>query len=172
VLVNDLSDISRIETGNMRVNVEDVNVVEAVNSALESTLGEIEQRQHQLVVDLTPELPPVQADRDRLVQVLVNLTSNAYKYTPNGGNIYIRALVAPERRIAISIQDSGVGMSSEQLANLGRKFWRADNGLEQPGTGLGFAITRNLIEMMKGTLDIQSEPGHGSVFTFTLPIAR
>ncbi|MBX3084216.1 MAG: GAF domain-containing sensor histidine kinase [Anaerolineae bacterium] len=172
VLVNDLSDISRIETGNMRVNVEDVNVVEAVNSALESTLGEIEQRQHQLVVDLTPELPPVQADRDRLVQVLVNLTSNAYKYTPNGGHIYIRALVAPERRIAISVQDSGVGMSAEQLANLGRKFWRADNGLEQSGTGLGFAITRNLIELMKGTLDIQSQPGQGSVFTFTLPIAQ
>jgi signal transduction histidine kinase len=113
-------------------------------------------------------LPPVQADKDRLAQVLLNLMSNAYKYTPDGGTIKLQARRRNGKEVAISIVDSGVGMTAEQLAKLGTKFWRADNGLGQPGTGLGFAITRNLIELMHGKLDIQSEPGKGSVFTCTL----
>jgi signal transduction histidine kinase len=168
VLVSDLSDISRIETGHMRVDVSEVDVREAIQSAIESTQAEIEQRGHILELDLTPNVPNVRADKDRLVQIMLNLTSNAYKYTPNGGRIVIRA--SPNSSmVAISVEDSGVGMTPEQLAKLGTKFWRADNGLQQSGTGLGFAITRHLIELMSGTLDIQSEPGKGSRFTFTLP---
>jgi signal transduction histidine kinase len=171
VLVSDLSDISRIESGNLKVDLKNVSVIDAINSTTEAIVAEIERRKHQLVVDVEPNLPQVHADKDRLAQVLLNLMSNAYKYTPDGGMIKLQAKRRNNKEVAISVVDSGVGMSAEQLARLGTKFWRADNGLGQPGTGLGFAITRNLIELMSGKLDIQSEPGKGSVFTCTLPAA-
>ncbi len=170
VLVSDLSDISRIESGHLHVDIGNVSVVEAINSATEGTMSEIERRQHKLVVKVDPSLPNVQADKDRLSQVLLNLISNAYKYTPDGGTITLQAQQSTGE-VLISIKDSGVGMTPDQVAKLGTKFWRADNGLQQPGTGLGFAITRNLIELMHGKLGIQSEPGKGSTFTVAFPVA-
>lgn len=171
VLVSDLSDISRIESGNLRVQIAEVSVVEAINSAVEATINEIDNRRHKLDVDAEPGMPLVRADKDRLAQVLLNLLSNAYKYTPNSGIISL-AVRRIDKVIAISVSDTGVGMTPEEVAKLGTKFWRADNGLQQPGTGLGFAITRNLIELMSGKLTIDSQPGKGSKFSFTLPVAE
>ena len=169
VLVSDLSDISRIETGNLRIEPADVNVKQAIDLAVEGTSTEIERRGHILNVTIEPNLPLVHSDEERLTQVLLNLISNAYKYTPDKGTINVTAKRTSDR-IAFTVADSGVGMTPEQLANLGVKFWRGENALNQPGTGLGFAITRNLIELMNGQLDIQSTPGKGSTFTFTLPV--
>ncbi|MFN7210960.1 MAG: GAF domain-containing protein [Aggregatilineales bacterium] len=171
VLVSDLNDISRIETGNLRVELSAVSVAEVMEVVRESIATEIAQRSHTLHIEVAPNLPPVRADRDRLIQVLLNLASNAYKYTPNGGVIRLSAQQT-DARIAFTVADSGVGMSAEQLAKLGTKFWRVDNGLGQPGTGLGFAITRNLIALMDGALNIQSAPNQGTTVTFTLPIAN
>jgi signal transduction histidine kinase len=171
ILVSDLNDISRIETGQLRVDPRPVDVHESLAVAQEGTITEIERRAHRLIVDVSDGLPPVWADKDRLSQVLLNLLSNAYKYTPDGGGITIRAW-QDDRALAISVADTGVGMSPEQVAKLGTKFWRADNGLQQPGTGLGFAITRHLIELMGGSVDIQSAEGQGTAVTFTVPIAR
>jgi signal transduction histidine kinase len=170
ILVSDLNDISRIETGNLRVELAEVSVSEVISMVREGIATEIAQRNHTLNIDIDPELPAVRADRDRLIQVLLNLTSNAYKYTPNGGTVRLAAK-RQGAQIAFLVADSGVGMSAEQVAKLGTKFWRADNGLGQPGTGLGFAITRNLIALMGGTFDIQSVPRQGTTVTFTLPVA-
>lgn len=171
LLVTDLSDISRMETGNLRVDLSSVNVNAVMDAALEGTVTEIERRGHNLMLHVEKDLPQVNADRDRLTQVMLNLISNAYKYTPDHGTIRVQA-VRQNDRVAFSVQDSGVGMSAEQLAKLGTKFWRADNGLGQAGTGLGFAITRNLIDLMKGELTIESTPGKGSTFMFTIPVAE
>ncbi|HLY27110.1 MAG TPA: GAF domain-containing protein [Aggregatilineales bacterium] len=171
VLVSDLSDISRIESGQLRVNMASVNLSDAIKTALEGTMTEIENRQHKLVVNVEPNLPPVQADPDRIAQVLLNLVSNAYKYSPNSSTITVKATRSNDR-VLVSVADTGVGMTPEQLAKLGTKFWRADNGLQQQGTGLGFAITRNLIELMNASLDIESVPGKGSKFTIGLAIAH
>ncbi len=170
VLVTDLNDISRIESGNLRMELTAVSVPEALTTAADGIAAEVEKRGHAFQVEVEPQLPPVLADKDRLAQVLVNLMSNAYKYTPDGGTIQVRAM-KQGGGVAIRVVDTGIGMTPEQVAKLGTKFWRADNGLNQSGTGLGFAITRNLIELMHGHLDIQSEPGKGSTFTFTLPVA-
>ncbi len=170
ILVSDLNDISRIETGNLRVELAEVSVSEVISAVHEGIATEITQRAHTLSIDIDPELPTVRADRDRLIQVLLNLASNAYKYTPNGGTVRLAAK-RQGGQIAFLVADSGVGMSAEQVAKLGTKFWRADNGLGQPGTGLGFAITRNLIALMGGTFDIQSVPRQGTTVTFTLPVA-
>jgi signal transduction histidine kinase len=171
LLVSDLSDISRIESGNLRVDPKEVSVPDAIKSAIEGTITEIEKRQHKLVTEIDPDLPAVKADPDRLTQILLNLMSNAYKYSPDGGTITVQAH-RHDGEVAISVADTGVGMTPEQLAKLGTKFWRADNGLQQAGTGLGFAITRNLIDLMHGSLHIESEPGHGSTFTVSLPVMR
>jgi K+-sensing histidine kinase KdpD len=170
VLVSDLNDISRIETGQLRVNLGAVACDEVINAAVESTMTEFERRAHVLQRDLAPDLPRVRADRDRLTQVLLNLLSNAYKYTPDGGQITIGAR-RNNGQIVFVVADTGVGMSPEQVAKLGTKFWRADNGLNQPGTGLGFAITRHLIESMGGQIQIESTPGKGTRIGFALPVA-
>ena len=171
VLVSDLSDISRIESGHLRVELTKVSIAEAIASAREGTLTEIDKRHHKLVEKMAPNLPAVQADQGRLTQVLLNLLSNAYKYSPDGATITLQA-EGRNGKVLISVADTGVGMSPEQLAKLGTKFWRADNCLQQSGTGLGFAITRNLIELMQGSLNIESEPGKGSKFTIALPVAE
>jgi signal transduction histidine kinase len=171
ILVSDLNDISRIETGQLRVEPKRVDVHESLAVAQEGTITEVERRQHRLVVDVPDDLPSVWADKDRLSQVMLNLLSNAYKYTPDGGAITIRAWQDGDQ-LAICVSDTGIGMSPEQVAKLGTKFWRADNGLQQPGTGLGFAITRHLIELMNGSVDIQSAEGQGTTVTFTMPVAH
>ncbi len=176
ILVSDLSDISRIESGNLRMDLEPVDPLEALQTARDGAATQIQERGHTLVEEVSPGLPPVYADRNRLTQVLLNLLSNAYKYTPDGGTITVRAWHesgADGGRVFFAVQDTGVGMTPEEVEKLGTKFWRADNDhtLKQPGTGLGFAITRNLITLMKGDLTIQSAPGQGSTFTFGVPVA-
>ncbi len=168
LLVDDLNDISRIESGNLRIEPGAADVKMAIDRAVEGTITEIERRNHQLTIEIAPNLPAVHADYERLTQILINLISNAYKYTPDGGAIRVATRHGGDK-VTISVTDSGIGMTPQQLANLGTKFWRAENTLGQAGTGLGFAITRNLIELMQGELQIQSTPGKGSTFAFTLP---
>ena len=143
-----------------------------------ATRAEIEARHHTLAIELPIDLPPALADRDRLLQILSNLISNAYKYTPEGGNIRIAAerLAGPEapaEYLLMSISDSGIGMSSQELAHVGEKFFRASHDLvrAQPGSGLGVSIVQQLIALHGGQLTIKSEPDQGSTFSFTLPTA-
>lgn len=172
VLVSDLSDISRIESGQLHVDVKDINLHDVFEEAKQGVMQQVEEREHHFTETLPPDLPPVRGDRSRVVQVLVNLLSNAYKYTPNGGTIGLQA-ERQGNQVRVSVSDTGVGLTPEQIAKLGTKFWRADNAhvTSQPGTGLGLAITQNLLTLMGGSLDVQSTPGQGSTFMVTLPIA-
>jgi two-component system cell cycle sensor histidine kinase PleC len=129
-------------------------------------------------VDAPADLPPVQGDRERLVQILTNLVSNAYKYTPDGGHIRIAVNgqdrpEVPPGHLCVSVSDTGIGMSPQELVKLEEKFFRAEHDLvqQQPGTGLGVSITRNLVELHGGDFLIESEPGQGSTFRFTIPTA-
>ncbi len=170
-LVDDLSDVSRIESGNLRVQLTEVNVLEVIEQAKESVMTQIHEREHRFVEHIEANLPSVQADPARAVQVLINLLSNAYKYTPNGGEITVQAY-HKNGQVMIGVKDTGVGMSADDLAKLGTKFWRSANeySVKQRGTGLGFSITKNLIEIMNGTLHVESELGKGSVFVVGLPV--
>ncbi len=102
--------------------------------------------------------------------MLTNLVSNAYKYTPDGGSITLRAR-RKANHVEFSVSDTGIGMSEAALEKLGTKFWRAEDDYtrSQPGTGLGFAITSSLVEQMDGQIEIESVPGSGSTFTFSVP---
>ncbi len=171
VLVSDLSDISRMESGQLKVQLEEIDLTDALDEAIDGVRAQVEERKHEFVEHRASDLPLVKGDRSRVIQVLVNLLSNAYKYTPDGGTIRLQT-VHDNGYVHVSVQDTGVGMSEEQLAKLGTKFWRADNDhvINQPGTGLGMAITSNLIALMGGELTVESEPGQGSLFTVSLPV--
>ncbi len=173
-IVSDLTDVSRIDTGHIHVEIGEVEVREIIEQARDSSLGQIEERSHTLHIDLPPDLPNIRADPQRLMQIMNNLLSNAYKYTPNGGTITISCRRTPDGdHVEIAVSDTGIGMTAQELEKLGKKFWRADNEhvTAQRGTGLGFAITKSLIELMDGELSIESTPGKGSTFAFTLPVA-
>ncbi|MDX2163079.1 MAG: GAF domain-containing protein [bacterium] len=172
MLVSDLADISRIESGHFFMTPSRIRVSQIMQGVRDSIMTQIETRQHHYVEAVEPELPALHADYYRLLQVLTNLTSNAYKYTPNGGTITVAARNLGER-IEFSVTDTGIGLSAEQIKNLGKKFWRAGDDFtrSQPGTGLGFAITRNLVEQMGSTITVESEPGKGSRFTFSVPVS-
>lgn len=169
VLVSDLSDISRIESGHFFMNEKQVSVAEIIQAVQDNTLPQIDERGHQFVEDVEPDLPDMWVDYYRLLQVLTNLVSNAYKYTPDGGTITLRVRRAGDR-VEFSVRDTGIGLSPEAIAKLGTKFWRAEDDFtrSQPGTGLGFAITRALVEQMGSRIEIDSEIGRGSMFTFSV----
>lgn len=171
-IVSDLTDVSRIETGHIYIEIGEVNVADVIEQIRDSTMAQFEEREHTLIVNRPPDLPRVKADPKRLIQIMNNLVSNAYKYTPDGGTITISCRQHNDR-VEIAVSDTGVGMTEDELKNLGKKFWRADNEhvISQKGTGLGFAITKSLVELMNGDLSVRSKKGVGSTFAFTLPVA-
>jgi signal transduction histidine kinase len=172
MLVSDLADISRIESGHFFMDVTYFAIEDVIQAVKDGTMPQIKSRDHQLIEKIEANLPPIYTDYYRLLQVLTNLVSNAYKYTPNGGTITLEAYRMGDK-VEFRVSDSGIGMSREQVAMLGTKFWRADDDYTraQSGTGLGFSITRSLIEQMGDKIKIDSQQGKGSSFTFRVPLA-
>lgn len=173
VQVSDLSDISRIESGRLKIEIEDhVDLRSVLDNVLASVKNEIEKRGHKVVVQVPDDLPGLRADPQRLGQILTNLISNAYKYTPDGGTITIRA-GRQDQCVWCEVEDTGVGMTEEEVGRLFTKFWRSEDRFvrEQPGTGLGLTIAKNLTEMQGGEMSVRSEKGKGTTFRFTLPVS-
>jgi signal transduction histidine kinase len=175
-LVNDLLEISRLEAGRITLKLAPVRLKEVVEATIASTRTEIEARHHTLVIDAPDDLPPVLGDHERLVQILTHLVSNAYKYTPPGGVIHIAVdghdhPDIPPGHQCVSVTDTGIGMSPQELTKLGEKFFRSDDELvrQQPGNGLGVPISRGLVALHGGEFLFESTPGRGSTFRFTVP---
>ena len=183
-LVSDLADISRIEAGRLRLDFTAVSIQEVVDEVVRSTKGQIDEKQQNLMIELPDHLPAVWGDRTRITQVLTNLVSNAYKYTPPQGEIYIRAEQAKNRWdthteaapevIHVHVQDTGIGIQPEDQKQIFSKFFRSDDpkARESPGTGLGLNITKNLVELQGGQIWFESEFRQGTAFHFTIPIAE
>lgn len=175
-LVTSLLDISRIESGRLRINPEDLSIEQVIEDTLRQMRGQIEARHQTLVVEIAPDLPHVRADRERLGQVLTNLISNAHKYTPEGGYITIRAQRWEAQKgsfVMCSVSDTGIGMSPEDRARLFTKYFRSDDPAvrRESGTGLGLVITKSLVELQGGEIWVESEVGKGSTFAFTVPVS-
>ncbi|MCX6020250.1 MAG: ATP-binding protein, partial [Chloroflexi bacterium] len=171
-LVNNLLDLSRIESGRFELHRQPFDLARAARRAVDTLRPQFAGKDQALTVDIPPDLPLVVADAERVAQILLNLLSNAHKYTPAGGNVSVIARVEGAV-IRTEVCDSGIGMSPEELAQLYTKFFRARNRTTQEvaGTGLGLAITRSLVEMHGGDITVDSAPGQGSTFSFTLPVA-
>jgi PAS domain S-box-containing protein len=171
-LINDLLDISRIESGRVKLQLESISVGTIIESVVATMSPLVEGKNQALSVEVDPALPLVRGDRDRIVQVVTNLVSNAYKYTPAGGAIRVEAVRAGDVA-RIAVRDSGIGIAPEDVAQLFTRFFRVDSSLtrEIGGTGLGLSIVKSIVEMHGGTVAVESEPGKGSTFSFTVPLA-
>jgi PAS domain S-box-containing protein len=171
-LINDVLDLSKIESGRLTLRLETVDFP----AVLEESLGSIRPQAHAksqiLETDIASPLR-LEADRLRIKQVLVNLLSNAVKFTPEGGRISVAA--RPEGHHAvISVKDTGIGIPKSEHESIFDKFYQVSattKGVRE-GTGLGLAITKHLVEEHGGHLSLESEPGKGTVFTFSMPLRR
>jgi len=169
-LINDMLDISRIESGRISLNPEDVEIHGAVEQAIAALRPLVEDKGLQVQTELVEEPSTIVADRARLQQILTNLISNACKYTPPGGWVTVRS-ESLDGQIAISVSDTGIGIPPEALPHIFSKFYRVDQPQTRDigGTGLGLAITKSLVEMHGGRIAIASRTGVGTTVRFTLP---
>lgn len=173
ILVHDLADINRIESGRMKFELAPFDVREVVRNVAADLQDAIDDRQQTLILEIPEELPHVYADRTRIGQVLTNLVSNATKYTPEGGEIAVRARAAGEE-VRVGVADNGIGISEADQARLFTQFFRAEamEVREQNGWGLGLSIVKKLVEAQGGQIEFRSKLGEGSTFSFTVPVAE
>jgi two-component system cell cycle sensor histidine kinase PleC len=175
-LINDILDMSKIEAGKMNLCFEPLALGEVAEDALRLVRNRAEAAGLALRLDFN-DLPEVEADYRAIKQVLLNLLSNAIKFTPRGGVITVRAEPRDDplgQRVRISVQDTGIGIPPEDLARLARPFEQIEgqHTKTQQGTGLGLALTKALVELHGGLLDLRSAPGQGTSASFSLPVEQ
>ncbi|HVG32032.1 MAG TPA: ATP-binding protein [Pyrinomonadaceae bacterium] len=172
-LVNDLLDASKLESGSLRLDIASIDLRSLINEARE-TMEPLAREKGLTFEEHIPQgLPLVEADRPKLRRVIVNLLSNAVKFTGKGGTVQLKAEPL-DGRVRISISDTGVGIAPEDVERLFDKYEQARSRATrgEKGTGLGLYITKQLVELHGGEINVKSELGRGSTFSFTLPVAR
>ena len=172
-LAQDLSAISRMETGEIDMRMAPFDVRVLLEEVAESLEMKAQEKDIALTMEAPADLPAVRGDRDRLRQVVVNLTDNAIKYTEAGGHVEIGAAQQDEG-VAIRVADDGIGIAPDHIERLTERFYRVDRSRSrnQGGTGLGLAIVKHILSAHDRVLDIESTPGEGSTFSFALPAAH
>lgn len=168
-MIENLLNVSRIESGKLRLELTPVDSGELAR-AIEQ-ISRVQSSKHTLLLDVAEGLPTANLDAAKMKEVLINLVSNAVKYSPNGGRVWLRASVR-EGNLVYEVQDEGLGISEENQKHLFEKFFRVDSEATRhiPGTGLGLAITRSIVQAHGGTLQVASTLGKGSTFTVVLPL--
>jgi signal transduction histidine kinase len=169
-LIAGILDRARIQGTPLPLERQPLPVAELFEQALEVLWPLALAKQQELGVEVDPGLPRVSADRARILQVLANLLGNAIKFTPPGGTITLRAR-QEEGMVRISVKDSGPGISPEGVPHLFERFWRATSAVER-GTGLGLSIAKSIVQTHGGAIWVETGEGAGSIFCFTLPVAR
>ncbi len=169
-LVDDLLDISRIESGRLELVLEPLNISEIIENEIEALRTQFEAKNIAISSDIQGGLPRVKADSHRLGQIISNLMSNAIKYSPENTAVKVTASQVG-KNVLVKVIDSGIGIAPEERNRLFERFYRGDNDFVRAtwGTGLGLAITHHLVEMHGGKIWIESEKGHGSTFSFSIP---
>jgi signal transduction histidine kinase len=186
-IINDLLDITKIETGSVELEIRPIHVAETLSKVLLDLQAKVHERQQTLTLSLPAGLPLVRADAHRFNQILFNLVSNAVKYTPRGGSITIEARevsaeavpederegLRPGRYIQIDVRDTGVGIAPDDVPRIWERFYRTENPLkvEAGGTGLGLSLVKPLIRLLGGRIWVESQINVGSTFSFVLPAA-
>jgi PAS domain S-box-containing protein len=171
-LVNDLLDMSLIQSGQFVISPRPIGLPEVISGVL-ANLAPLAQEKHQTLTDDTPaDLPLLDADEQRIGQVLANLVGNAIKFTPEGGHITVSARQEGDR-VRCEVRDDGPGIAVEDLPRLFKRFALLDPSNTRPtrGTGLGLVISKSLVEAHGGTIGVESEKGRGSTFWFSLPLS-
>jgi signal transduction histidine kinase/CheY-like chemotaxis protein len=170
-LIDDVLDLAKIEAGKFTWNMGSVSVADVVDRAVAATASLFEAKKLNLVRKIEPGLPAVHGDHDRLIQVVINLISNAVKFTDSGA--ITCAARMHEGELVVSVTDSGIGIAPDDQSKVFEKFKQVGDTLtDKPkGTGLGLPICKEIVEFHGGRIWVESAPGHGSTFSFTLPVA-
>jgi signal transduction histidine kinase len=168
-LIHDLLDVAAIEEGQLHVTRSSLSAGVLVNDALELLRPLAAAKRIDLVTELPSALPPVIADRERLLQVFSNLGGNAIKFTPKEGRVEIRA-TGGDAAVEFTVRDTGPGIAPDELPHVFDRFWQLEK-TARGGVGLGLAIAKAIVEAHGGDIRVESAPGRGSCFTFTLPVA-
>jgi signal transduction histidine kinase len=171
-MVNDLLDISRLERGKLQLTFHNLDVVPITRSIIDEISHLAVEKEQSLTTEIAPEVPLVYGDAQLLRQAILNLISNAIKYTPSGGKIHVR-IERDDKQVLWSVKDTGIGIPKADLAKLFEKFYRAANVLavETEGTGLGLYLVRLIVDRFGGKVWCESTEGAGSKFILALPIA-
>ncbi len=169
-LIEDLLDLSRIESGKFKMRREQVRIQDLVTDAVNRLLPKAQHHSVELTAQVPQELAPLTGDSDRLSQVLINLIDNAIKYTPAGGSVSV-TVCDDGPVISVAVADTGTGIPKADLPRIFERFYRVDKARTRStgGTGLGLSIVKHIIDSHKGSIKAESELGKGSSFTFTLP---
>jgi len=170
-LVNDLQELSKAEAGYLPINMQSVNLRPLLESLVNRFADQLLEDGPVLQLEFPPQIPPVLTDIDRTEQVLVNLVGNAMRYTVTG-SITIRVWTQASK-LWIAVIDTGIGIAAEDLPHVFERFWRSDKSRARHygGTGIGLTISRRLVELQGGQIEVESELGKGSTFRFSLPLA-
>jgi signal transduction histidine kinase/GGDEF domain-containing protein len=175
-ILNNVLDLSRIESGKIRMKFEELDLTAVIEFILSSLKHQADVKSIQFKMDVPADLPSVLGDREKLEQILTNLIGNAIKFTPEGGEVSVSAKPFHEEknRVVISVRDSGIGIPKDYLEKVFEKFYQVEGSLHRSvsGTGLGLAITKGLVETHQGKIWAESEVGKGTTFNFTLPISK
>jgi two-component system phosphate regulon sensor histidine kinase PhoR len=169
-LVEDLLDISRLEHGLIPLKLREMRLQDVIDAVVTLQVPEAERKKLELQCHLPDEPIFVSADRERLIQVVTNLVTNALNYTPAGGRVSIGVCQKPNDMACIEVEDTGIGIAPENLPHIFQPFYRVVSEVE--GTGLGLSIAKEIIEMHGGALNVRSVPREGSVFTILLPLLQ
>lgn len=175
-LINEILDLSKIEAGMLDLLIEPVDVKERLHRLMATIQPLAAKKRIELLCELEEDLPEVQVDPVRFDQILLNLMSNAVKFTPEKGRVEITARQSSEDRLEVSVKDNGIGIPPEHQKTIFDKFRQIDSSLtrSQQGTGLGLTLTKLLVELQEGTLTLESSgiPGEGACFIFSLPLTK
>jgi two-component system phosphate regulon sensor histidine kinase PhoR len=180
-MAQELLDLSRIESGQVELDLTDLQPKGLLESAADRMRMQAERAEMNLVVECADDLPPVHADQSRIEQVLVNLIHNAVKFTRPGGSVVLSAEAATDMgeadgaaspMIRFAVEDTGIGIPSDDVGRIFERFYRVDKSRSGGGTGLGLSIARHIVEAHGGRIWVESTEGQGSAFYFTLPAAR
>jgi signal transduction histidine kinase len=170
-LVDDLRELAQAEAGQLGLNLRTTDLAALLDGTITGFEPAAESKQIDLSLEVVDALPTIEADPDRLAQVLRNLLTNALRHTPPSGQIKVTAGIGGEH-IRVSVADSGRGVAPQHLAHVFDRFWRADRARsrESGGSGLGLAIAKSLVEAHGGRIWVESTSGQGATFSFELPI--
>jgi len=171
-LINQVLDLTKIETGRMKWQMTQVDLSEVIEHSVTSLRGLFEEREITVAVTLPDMVPPVRADRDQLIQLVINLLSNAQKFCPEGTGRVDVSLKSEDSTVFVTVADNGPGIPPSEKEKIFEKFHqvRAGRTGNPLGSGLGLAICRGIVEHLGGRIWVESEPGEGSTFIFTVPL--
>lgn len=171
-IVTDLLTLSRLDYGRMELRMTRFPLQDMLQNVANAMKLNAEESGHTLQVDTPDDLPAIVGDRERLEQVVVNILSNAIKYTPSGGHIALAARPAEGKGVRITVQDDGIGIPAADVPRLFERFYRVDKARSRAagGTGLGLAIAKEIVEQHKGRISLESEYGKGTIVTVLLPL--